>query len=145
MKTLCILATFFALLCAPASRSCCADSAAKRVAASDSSSFESPLACDREALTPEQRKKHFEVLGPALRNLRKNVRELPDGYEFEFPSDAASFQMLSEWVYGERICCPFFDINVRMERENGPIYLRLTGRDGVKQFIQVEGSSWLKQ
>jgi hypothetical protein len=26
---------------------------------------ESPLACDREALTPQQRKRHFDELGPA--------------------------------------------------------------------------------
>jgi hypothetical protein len=105
---------------------------------------ESPLACDREALTAEQRKRHFDELGPALRKLRKNARELPDGFEFEFPGDRATYAMLSEWVDGERVCCPFFDITLRSDREGGPVHLRLSGRAGVKQFIEVEGKEWLK-
>lgn len=105
---------------------------------------ESPLACDREALTAEQRKRHFDELGPALRKLRKNARELPDGFEFEFPGDRATYAMLSEWVDGERVCCPFFDITLRSDREGGPVHLRLTGRAGVKQFIEVEGREWIR-
>src|SRR5258705_6329162 len=60
---------------------------------------ESPFACDTSALTPEQRKRHFEELGPALRALRKDVRELADGYEFQFPSDGTTFGMLTEWAH----------------------------------------------
>jgi hypothetical protein len=105
---------------------------------------ESLFACDRLALTPEQRKRHFEKLEPELRARMKSVRELPDGFAFEFPSDLTTFQLVSEWVAGEHVCCPFFDIDLRLEREGGPLWLRLTGRDGVKQFIQAEGSTWLK-
>jgi|SRR5437588_7273085 len=104
----------------------------------------SALACDRLALTPEQRKRHFGELGPTLRALKIGYRELPDGYEFQFPSDAKTYELLTEWVEGERVCCPFFDIEVRSEKEGGPLSLRLTGREGVKQFISVEGASWLK-
>lgn len=104
----------------------------------------SPLACDRSALTPDQRKRHFDELGPALRSLKTGFRELPDGFEFKFPSDMKTYQLLAEWAAGERVCCPFFDIELRSEREGGPVWLRLTGREGVKQFIAVEGASWLK-
>jgi hypothetical protein len=105
---------------------------------------DSPLACDRLALTPEQRKRHFEELGPALRSLKTGFRELPAGFEFKFPSDMKTYQLLAEWVAGERVCCPFFDIELQSEREGGPVWLRLRGREGVKQFIAVEGASWLK-
>jgi hypothetical protein len=105
---------------------------------------DSPLACNRLALTPEQRKRHFEELGPTLRSLKTGVRELPDGFEFKFPADMKTYQLVAEWTAGERVCCPFFDINLRSEREGGPLWLRLTGRDGVKQFIQAEGATWLK-
>lgn len=108
------------------------------------SRHDSPLACDRLSLTAEQRKRHFEELGPALRSLKTGFRELPEGYEFKFPPDMKTYQLLAEWVAGERVCCPFFDIELRSEREGGPVWLRLTGREGVKQFIAVEGSSWLK-
>lgn len=112
---------------------------------SASAKRESPLACDREALTPEQRKRHFDELGPILRSLRTDVRELPDGYEFKYPSDLKTFQLVAEWVAGERVCCPFFEITLRVEPEGGPLWLRVTGRDGVKEFMKVEGASWVKK
>ena len=106
---------------------------------------ESPFACDRAALTPKERKRHFDELGPALKALRQGVRELPSGYEFDFPADAATYQLLAEWVGGERLCCPFFDIDLRVDREGGPLHLRLTGREGVKQFIKGDFAPWFKK
>ena len=105
---------------------------------------ESPFACNVAALTNSERHRHFDELGPALLKLKSGVRELPDGYEFEFPSDRASLALLEEWVAGERVCCPFFDITLRLEREGGPVWLRLTGREGVKHFIEVDGAAWIK-
>src|SRR5882757_5766939 len=69
----------------------------------DSSStvtHESPFACDRLALDPEARKRHFDELGPELRDMRKAVRELPDGYEFQFPSDPKAIALVAEWAAG---------------------------------------------
>jgi hypothetical protein len=98
----------------------------------------SPLACNAFALSPEVRKRHFEELGPALLKLTKSKRELPDGYEFELPADNKTYQLLTEWAFQERLCCPFFDIDLRFEREDGPLWLRLTGRSGTKEFIKEE-------
>lgn len=106
---------------------------------------DSPFACDRIALTPEDRKRHFGELGPALRAATIGVRELPDGFEFEFPPGADTARLLSEWVIGERLCCPFFDISMRWDREGGLAWLRLTGRSGVKQFIKVDFAGWFHQ
>ena len=104
------------------------DDCADEKPATVSGQHESPFACDRLALDPEARKRHFDELGPALRSLRKAVRELPDGYEFQFPGDSKTIAMVAEWVAAERLCCPFFDIQMRMEREGGPFWLRLTPR-----------------
>ena len=98
----------------------------------------SPFACNAFALSPEVRKRHFEELGPALLKLKKSMRELPDGYELEFPPDNKTYQLLTEWAFQERLCCPFFDINLRFDRQNGPLWLRLTGRPGTKDFIKEE-------
>ncbi|MGA8480327.1 MAG: hypothetical protein WB696_20360 [Chthoniobacterales bacterium] len=106
---------------------------------------ESPLACNALALSPEQRNRHFDELGPALKALKKSVREFDDGYEFEFPADAATLQLLTEWTIQERMCCPFFDINLRLEREGGPLWLRLTGRKGTKEFIKMEAAAWISR
>jgi hypothetical protein len=67
---------------------------------------DSPFACNRAALTAQARKRHFDELSPALRARQKSVRELHDDFEFEFPADAATFQLVLEWVTGERLCCP---------------------------------------
>jgi hypothetical protein len=108
------------------------------------STHESPFACDRLALTPEERKRHFDELGPMLRSLKKSVKELPDGFAFEFPVDPASIKLVAEWAAAERRCCPFFDIDLRMEREGGSFWMGLTGRDGVKEFIKSDFSAWFK-
>ena len=72
------------------------------------------------------------------------MHELPDGDEFEFPADPKTYALVTEWIAGERACCPFFEINLRVDREKGPLWLCLTGRAGVKQFIEVDGAAWLK-
>jgi hypothetical protein len=56
------------------------------------------FACNMKALTPEQRKRHSEVLSPALRSSKLKTSELSDGYEFQFPSDAKTYQIVAEWV-----------------------------------------------
>ena len=98
----------------------------------------SPFACNAFALSPEARKRHFEELGPALLKLKRSMREVPDGYALEFPADNTTYQLLTEWAFQERLCCPFFDIDLRLDRENGPLWLRLTGRPGTKEFIKMK-------
>ena len=105
---------------------------------------ESPFACDRLALNPEQRKRHFDELGPKLRGLVLQARELPDGYEFQFPADRDTFQLIAEWTAGEHVCCPFFDIDLRLDREGGANWIRLSGRPGAKAFIRSDFKQWFK-
>ena len=100
--------------------------------------------CDRAAIKPGQRK-HKEELDKSLRSLKQETRELPDGFEFRFPNDPESFKTVSDWASLERLCCPFFDIDLRLEREKGAFWLRLSGREGVKQFIRSEFSLWVTQ
>src|ERR1043166_1774892 len=44
---------------------------------------ETPFACVPEALSPAERKRHFDELGPMLRKLSTGIRELKDGYAIE--------------------------------------------------------------
>ena len=106
---------------------------------------ESPFACDRTALNPKQRKRHFDELGPKLRTLVLEARELPGGYEFKFPGDRQTFQLIAEWTAGEHACCPFFDIDLRLDREGGATWIRLAGRPGTKEFVREEFKGWFKQ
>jgi hypothetical protein len=105
---------------------------------------ESPLACDLSALTPAERKRLGE-LGPILRQLKTGVRELKGGYEFMFPSDTKTLALVTEWAGQERLCCPFFEIGIRLGRDGGPLAVQLTGRDGTKEFIRDDFAAWFKE
>jgi len=106
---------------------------------------QSTFACNRSALTAADRKRHFDELGPTLRGMVRNVHELRDGYEFEFPADPGTFRLVAEWAAGEHLCCPFFDIDLRQERENGALWMHLSGAPGVKRFIEADLGKWIKR
>jgi hypothetical protein len=106
---------------------------------------ESPFVCDRLAMTPEQRTRQSKELGPALRAALKGVNELPEGYEFQLPPDLKTVQIATEWAMNERVCCPFLDIELQLQREGGPLLMRLTGRKGTKEFIEADLGQWLKK
>lgn len=98
---------------------------------------ESPFACNVAGLTTEQRQR-YKVLIEKLESTKREVRELADGYAIQFPMDATIIQDLAEFITYERLCCPFFDLEIAAEREGGPVWLRLRGREGVKEFIRTE-------
>src|SRR6266542_3569306 len=68
----------------------------------------------------------------------KSKKESPDGYGFRFPAEQSTILLTSEFIARERLCCPFFTIELVAEQEDGPLWLRLRGREGVKAFIKAE-------
>jgi len=105
------------------------------------SDAETPFFCNLKALTPTERAEHREVTTRVLSAVTA-IRELPTGYAFDVApaarAAAVSITDLAKWVDFERRCCPFFDFQLSWARENGPVSLQLTGRDGVKEFIRAE-------
>ena len=104
-------------------------------------SSSTPFACDMTALSGEQRTRHHE-LAVFLQSSLVAVRELPDGYDFEFPWNPAAYEALAEITPLEHACCPFFDISIRIESESSKLFWRLTGREGIKPFIRAEFGVW---
>ena len=96
-----------------------------------------PFVCDMTALSSEQRARHHE-LAVLLQSLLAAVRELPDGYEFEFAWSPETYDVLTEITPLEHACCPFFDIAIRIESESNKLCWRLTGREGIKPLIRAE-------
>jgi hypothetical protein len=114
-----------------------------QVSAAEPTAKPSPFYCDQSALTPTVRKRHFDVLGPALIAKRMSVRELSDGYEIQLPSDATTYKEAAEYIDAERLCCPFFEISLRVTPEGGPLWVRFSGRPGTKEFIRGDGADWI--
>lgn len=95
------------------------------------------FACNMLALDVTARKRHIEVT-KQLRAMMEQERELPDGYAFRFPSEQATILLVSEFIARERLCCPFFTLEMVVEPEDGPLWMRLRGAEGVKAFIRAE-------
>lgn len=100
-------------------------------------SNEPPFACNMKAMNAEQLKR-YHVVAKQLDIAKRERRELPNGYAFRLPSDSETMMALAEWMNYERLCCPFFDFVIELERNGGPLWLKLSGRDGIKPFIQAE-------
>jgi hypothetical protein len=97
----------------------------------------SPFACVIDAIEPDQRAPHIDN-AKALFSSVNETRELENGYSFNFGSDAKSLRSLVEFIKLEKLCCPFLGFAIHVEPEGGDILLMLTGREGVKTFIQAE-------
>ena len=96
-----------------------------------------PIACNWAALTAEQRERQRVLLGQ-LRADVKGVRELDDGYAFAHSPDRAVLLAIAEFVANERLCCPFFEFGLTVERDGGPIWLRITGEGEAKRVLEAE-------
>ena len=95
------------------------------------------FACDLTALSAEERKLHAATTEEVFAAVQE-VRELSDGYALRLPGESATLLKAAAFIANERLCCPFFTFALEVEPEGGPLWLRLTGGDGIKQFIQAE-------
>jgi hypothetical protein len=97
---------------------------------------EIPLACDMAAIPADQREVHFARAEHLFGEAVQERHELPDGYAFRFRAD--DYPHLAAFIANERLCCPFFRFGLELTPARGPIWLRITGGDGVKAFMQAE-------
>lgn len=93
--------------------------------------------CNMLALNAEERARHIEVT-KQLRAITKEDCELSDGYGFRFSSEQSNILLISEFIARERLCCPFFSFEMAVEPEDGPLWMRLHGAEGIKDFIKAE-------
>jgi len=93
-----------------------------------------PIACDLHKLTGAERSREQSLL-TEIRDAALELRDLPMGYALRFSGDSATVLKLAEFITLERVCCPFLSFELRCESERGSVWLNLTGREGVKQFL----------
>src|SRR5712664_808896 len=97
----------------------------------------SSFSCNLSALDQEQRKR-YDILTKELLAKHLEIKELPDGYGMRFPNDRSIFTGLSEWATLEQLCCPFLTLTLELQHDQGPIWLKASGKDGVKDFLRAE-------
>ena len=98
---------------------------------------ESHFVCNLGAIDAKQRRR-YEALTAEMRAAAQEVEELPDGYAIRFPSDRHIHSAVGEWITLERLCCPFLRFALETDGEGRHTWLRLTGREGVKNFLRSE-------
>jgi hypothetical protein len=98
---------------------------------------ESPIACVMTALDAEQRERR-KFLEARVGSAVEEVRELSDGYAVRLSTEPQIIRDAAEFITYERLCCPFLDFELAVEREGGAVWLRLRGREGVKEFVRLE-------
>ncbi|MGH7948572.1 MAG: hypothetical protein ACREQF_05045 [Candidatus Binataceae bacterium] len=95
------------------------------------------IQCEMGALNPQERERRSELARKVLRAVVER-RELDRGYAFRIDLSAASLGETGEWVALERLCCPFLDFKIDIGRQNGAVWVNLSGGDGVKEFLRAE-------
>ena len=109
-----------------------------------------PLACNLTAIPTDVREEHV-ITSPQLFALAQEVQELPNGYAIRFANEPGRFMAIAKFIENERLCCPFFNFGLEIEPNSGPLWLRLTGGEGVKEILQttlfdsIEDKTALKQ
>jgi hypothetical protein len=96
------------------------------------------IACNLDALSAAERKRRAE-LAQAIVPQARSTQELADGYALQLPVAAPLAHEALEWLLLERRCCPFLRLELELESEEGPLWLRLRGGPGVKEFLAAAG------
>ncbi|HST10259.1 MAG TPA: hypothetical protein VLL05_07770 [Terriglobales bacterium] len=91
--------------------------------------------CNMAAFTAEDLEQ-YKQLSQSLHASVQEKKELRNGYAFKLP--ATTLVSASRWVSYERLCCPFFDFAIEAPRDSGPLWLRISGDKGVKEFVRAE-------
>jgi hypothetical protein len=96
------------------------------------------IACDLDALTPAERARRAELAASVSAGFRE-IRETGDGFAARLDAGPETCRAALEWLLLERRCCPFLDLELRLDSSEGPLWLRLGGRPGVKAFLAAAG------
>lgn len=98
---------------------------------------ETAIACDPNALTPDQQERWVNEIVPKLYSQVQEIQELPNGWSWRLPSTPEILSLIAEDLNMERLCCPFVHYTLEIEPNHAPFLLRMTGGAGVKEFLRM--------
>lgn len=100
------------------------------------SMIDPPIACNLLGLTAAERLRQQE-LHKQLFSKAENVRELANGYAVGLPGTKENILAIAEFIGLERVCCSFFRFELEVGRLDEPVWLSVTGGEGVKEFLKT--------
>lgn len=95
-----------------------------------------PLVCVPGAIPAARRDEHVERTGRLFTALLRARRSRQNGYSYRF--DAETLDDVTRWIALERQCCPFLRFTLRLEPNDGPMTLDVTGPAGTPAFLDAE-------
>lgn len=101
--------------------------------AKDSHTLLVPLVCNPLAIDNEVRPAHEERARALFQHAILERQELPDGLAFRVK--ATDYDLITAFIAQERLCCPFFHFALEIAPNQGDIWLRITGIEGVKAVL----------
>ena len=96
-----------------------------------------PLACVPNAVAPDQLEYWLKEIVPKLYKSVQEIKELPNGWALRLPTTPEMLMLVAEDLNIERLCCPFVKYTLELEPNHGPFWLRMTGGEGVKEFLKM--------
>lgn len=94
-------------------------------------SDDSLIAC---CLTSAELRERAATLLAQLSSAALATEELRDGYAFHLPGDGKWISIIAKTIVAERECCPFLTFEFVAQPSMGPIFVRVTGPAGTKNF-----------
>lgn len=94
-----------------------------------------PFACVPGAIPAAERTAHFALITRLLCDAVRERNDIPGGYAFRF--DGEAFDDVTRYVTNERRCCPFLKFTIDLSADGGPLWLRLSGPDGTREFLNA--------
>jgi hypothetical protein len=106
-------------------------------------SNKTPLACDLSAIEDDRLEEHKRN-GEKVFNSIKDWHELPEGYAFRLPAETSIIQKTGAFISLERLCCPFFNFELEVTPDHGPVWLKIKNDQRVKEFVEANIVTQLK-
>ena len=92
--------------------------------------------CLVDAIPRAERSAHFALLAYLFRQAVQETQSLPDGHAFRFSPE--TYDKVAQFVSRERLCCPFLTFEITVSAADDAVWLRMTGPDGVREFLAAE-------
>ena len=93
---------------------------------------EQPVAC--KLTTPELQQRKATVIA-SLKGQVLEKQELSNGFSYKFKGTDSVIDELTTFIKTERLCCSFFEFDLKISGDASFAWLTITGPKGAKDFI----------